>query len=132
MKELSKTNPNDVKKLMPLLVEIEKIIGSSFYNGNIQNYGPGGFYEGEGRDIRYPVTVIKDGEKVKISKYYQCDNYDSTVLATGRYRLGANELHVFSAAFEIVKYLHENFDLDVTHIKKKLIEARKNRLKPSR
>lgn len=126
MKKLIKTNQNDVKKLMPLLVEIEKIIGSSFYNGNIQNYGPGGFYEGEGRDIRYPVTVIKDGEKEKISKFYQCDSYDSKVLATGRYRLGANELYVFSAAFEIVKYLHENFDLDITKIKRKVNKAKKD------
>lgn len=126
MKKLSKTNQNDVKKLMPLLVEIEKIIGTSFYNGNIQNYGPGGFYEGEGRDIRYPVTVVRNGEKVKISKYYQCDDYDSNELSTGRYRLGANELHVFSAAFKIVKYLHENFELDITQIKKKVNKVKKN------
>ena len=38
-----------------LLLTLETIIGSQCYNGNIQNYGPYGVWEGEGRGYRYPA-----------------------------------------------------------------------------
>jgi hypothetical protein len=44
------------KKRIDLLVELERIIGNETYNGNIQNWGPGGEYYGEGREFRYPLS----------------------------------------------------------------------------
>ena len=40
-----------------LLIELEDIIGHQFYKAKIQNQGPGGVFEGEGRAVRYPVTL---------------------------------------------------------------------------
>ncbi|MEW2839098.1 hypothetical protein, partial [Vibrio sp. JC34] len=40
-----------------LLIKLEKIIGSSCYNGNIQNWGANGEWLGEGRSFRYPIRV---------------------------------------------------------------------------
>ena len=44
------------EKRKRLLIELEDIIGHEFYNAKIQNWGPGGVFEGEGRELRYPVT----------------------------------------------------------------------------
>lgn len=33
-----------------VLIDLECIIGNKFYNAKIQNWGPGGVFEGEGRE----------------------------------------------------------------------------------
>lgn len=44
------------EKRKRLLIELAKIVGNEFYNGSIQNWGPGGVFEGEGRSFRYKLT----------------------------------------------------------------------------
>ena len=44
------------EKRKRLLIELEEIVGNEFYNANIQNWGPGGVFEGGGRGFRYAVT----------------------------------------------------------------------------
>jgi hypothetical protein len=59
MKRISKTR-------MKVLLQLENIIGNECYNANIQNWGPNGVFEGEGREFRYPITFIDSrGNKVK-------------------------------------------------------------------
>ena len=42
------------EKRKRLLIELEDIVGNEFYNANIQNWGPGGVFEGEAvLDIDY-------------------------------------------------------------------------------
>ena len=53
-------------KFYSFLHQVEYKIGSECYNSSIQNYGPGGEWEGEGREFRYPVTFMNsDGRKEK-------------------------------------------------------------------
>jgi hypothetical protein len=102
----------DHSKRMKLLLELENIIGNECYNANIQNWGPGGVYEGEGRKFRYPVTFVdKDGTKIK--RKYLDNTLPVDVARTGRYAFGANELHIVTALDNVVRYLEENFQLRV-------------------
>jgi hypothetical protein len=71
-----------------LLLELESIIGNECYNANIQNWGPNGVFEGEGREFRYPITFIdSDGKKDK-RKYpdvtHSCGNGDHRLLRVRR------------------------------------------------
>lgn len=78
------------EKRKRLLIELENIVGNEFYNGNIQNWGPGGVFEGEGRALRYPVTFRdKDGKTIKTKHVDPALPADTVI--TGMYRLGANE-----------------------------------------
>ena len=54
------------EKRKRLLLELENLIGNECYNANIQNWGPHGVFEGEGREFRYPITFIdSEGKKDK-------------------------------------------------------------------
>ena len=98
------------KKRAKLLAELERIVGSNCYNGSIQNYGPGGFYEGSGRDFRYPLTVIdEDGEKRK--RYGSADDVSPQVLSSGYYAFGANRLHIIQALNEVLAHLEDKYGL---------------------
>lgn len=84
------------KSRAQLLARLEHIIGSNCYNGNIQNYGPGGFYEGSGRDFRYPLTMIdENGDKIKRS-YPATTDVSPQILSSGYYAFGANRLRLFT------------------------------------
>lgn len=99
--------PRDV-----LLAKLEAIIGDSCYNGNIQNYGPNGRFEGEGRSFRYPLTVIdSDGKKHK--KRSAATDISQEELSTGYYAFGANRLHIIKALDDVLKHLEENNDLKI-------------------
>lgn len=76
------------EKRKRLLIELEKIVGNEFYNGNIQNWGPGGVFEGEGRALRYPVTFRDKEDKTLKTKHVDPALPSDTVI-TGMYRLGA-------------------------------------------
>jgi hypothetical protein len=89
-----------------LLIKLESIIGNECYNANIQNWGPEGVFEGEGREFRYPVT-FRDQEGNKFKK--RCVNNDlpDETLLGGYYAFGANELHVVAALNKILDYLEK-------------------------
>lgn len=106
-----------------LLHEIEYEIGSECYNGNIQNFGPGGVWEGEGRGFRYPVRFINsDGV---MAKYKGMLPYAKT--STGKmgycilgykyynsvhYAFGANELYVLRGIKNALEKLEARFNID--------------------
>lgn len=100
------------EKRRHLLLELEDIIGSECYNQNIQNWGPNGVFEGEGREFRYPITFIgSDGNKIKRR------NVDNTIPAavaiTGYYAFGANQLQIIRALDKIVAVLEQQYKFTV-------------------
>ena len=100
-----------------LLIELENIVGNEFYNGNIQIWGPGGVFEGEGRALRYPVTFRdNDGTTTKMRHIDPALPADTVI--TGMYRLGANELSIMRALDLIVSHLERGYGLDLGKTKK--------------
>lgn len=97
------------KKRLELLMKLERIVGNECYNANTQNWGPGGKFEGKGREFRYPLTVIgKDGTKTKLKPG---ERLSTDVAATGHYAFGANQLHIIKALDQVLSYLEENHQL---------------------
>ena len=101
---------NLTAKRAKLLAELEYLVGSSCYNGNIQNWGPGGVYEGAGRHFRYPLTVV-DEKGNKNKKSYKGDPANTNELATGYYAFGANRLHIIDALDQVLEYLEQHHGL---------------------
>ena len=55
-----------LEPMRELLTRMEKIVGNSCYNANIQNYLGGGILDSTGRKFRYPVSFkLPDGTKEK-------------------------------------------------------------------
>lgn len=98
------------KKRAQILARLEQIVGSNCYNGRIQNYGPGGSFEGEGRDFRYPLTVV-DADGTKRKKRSSAVDETPEALSTGYYSFGANRLHIIKALNEVLDHLETNADL---------------------
>jgi hypothetical protein len=49
-----------------LLIELEEISSNEFCNANVQNSGPGGVFEGEGRAFHCPLMLRdKDGKAAR-------------------------------------------------------------------
>lgn len=97
------------KKRLELLRKLESFVGNECYNANIQNWGPGGKFEGKGREFRYPLTIIgKDGQK---SRAKSDERLPADVAVTGHYAFGANQLHIVRALDQILGYLEENHQL---------------------
>lgn len=105
------------EKRKRLLIELEKIVGNEFYNGNIQNWGPGGVFEGEGRALRYPVTFRDADDKTIKTKNVDPALPGDTVI-TGMYRLGANELSIMRALDLVVSHLERGYGFDFGKTKK--------------
>lgn len=53
----------DEKLKKKILSEMESIIGNRCYNGNIQNWGAGGEWLGEGREFRYSIIFLEKDSK---------------------------------------------------------------------
>ena len=80
-----------VDPIKELLIRMERIVGNECYNQNIQNYGPGGVREGDGRSYRYPITFTI-GDKDYKHKYGKVSSdVDAEVLMTGRYKFEARK-----------------------------------------
>lgn len=95
-----------------LLLRFESMIGNSCYNGNIQNWGPGGEWEGEGREFRYPITFIGgSGQKIKRHNTFSSEITD-TMLRNGYYAFGANELHIMHALGKVLDFLEEEYGIN--------------------
>jgi hypothetical protein len=92
-----------------LLIELEDIIGHEFYNAKIQNWGPGGVFEGEGRALRYPVIFRdKNGNTIK-TKHVDAALPAETVI-TGMYKFGQNELSIMRALDLVLTHLERKYD----------------------
>ena len=106
---------NDVeisKERKELLIKLESIIGNSCFNGNIQNWGPGGEWEGEGRDFRYPISFVSgNGQEIEINNTASVKLTD-TMLRNGYYAFGANELLIMDALQRILDYLESKYGVD--------------------
>lgn len=90
-----------------LLIELEAIVGNEFYNANIQNWGPGGTFEGKGRDFRYPINFLgKDGKKLKVKRVDP--SLPPDVVITGSYKVGANELYIMRALEKVLSHLERD------------------------
>lgn len=94
-----------------LVAELEWIVGQACYNGNIQNWGPGGSYEGEGRYFRYPLSYVLQGNTQKWR--YEAAPLPPQVLETGHYAFGANRLHIIRGLDKAVQHLERTRGLKV-------------------
>ncbi|TMS79546.1 hypothetical protein, partial [Pseudoalteromonas sp. S554] len=99
----------EIDPLKNILIDIENIIGSECYNGNIQNYGSWGDLESEGRSFRYPVKFF-DGENEFKRKTVPRD-IPAEQLISGYYPFGANELNIYRALHKVLKYLEAEHGL---------------------
>ena len=105
------------EKRKRLLIELEEIVGNEFYNANIQNWGPGGVFEGEGRGFRYSVTFQEKGGKTIKTKHVDPALPSETIM-TGIYKVGANELSIMRALDQIVSLLERRYGLDLSKARK--------------
>lgn len=106
------------KNRRQLLVQLESIFGSECYNGNIQNYGPGGVREATGRSFRYPVMLrAADGSKVKVRSTCIPPTATDEMVRSAYYAFGANQLDVMSALEKILQHLEKNHGLVVNRQK---------------
>jgi hypothetical protein len=97
-----------------LLVRMESILGNECYNANIQNYGPGGVREAEGRSFRYPVMLrAADGTRTKIKDTFIPPTATDDMVRGGYYTFGANQLDVIAAMEKILQYLERHHGLVV-------------------
>jgi len=97
-----------------LLFELESIIGNQFHNAHIQNYGPGGVFEGAGREVRYPITFRKtDGTTLKFKSYVPGNEVPTSIMLSGHYVLGANHLAIMSALERVLRHLEAKYGLVV-------------------
>ena len=99
-------------KRMHLPLELESLVGNECYNANIQNWGPHGIFEGEGREFRYPITFINsEGKKVK--RRNTDANIPAEMAITGYYAFGANQLQIIRALDKVVQYLERKHNLKI-------------------
>lgn len=98
------------KKRLALLRELEAIIGNECYNGNIQNWGPGGTFYGAGREFRYPITFIGDDQNA-IKRRGSYDDLPAETQITGHYKFGSNQLQIIAALDQVVARLEEKYGL---------------------
>ena len=101
-------NPSEKRKT--LLLELENIIGNECYNQNTQNWGPHGVFEGEGRELRYPITFV-GADGIKLKRKSVDDSIPSAIAITGHYAFGANHLQIIRALNKVVAYLEEHYNL---------------------
>lgn len=100
------------KERRALLVRMESILGNECYNGNIQNYGPGGAREAAGRSFRYPVMLRDgEGEKSKVRDSLIPATATDDMVRSGYYAFGANQLDVMAGMEKILQYLEKHHGL---------------------
>lgn len=98
----------DEKIKKKILSEMESIIGNRCYNGNIQNWGAGGEWLGEGREFRYPITFLeKDLKKDKCGR--SAPSMPIQRMRTGYYAFGANRLYIIQALEKILENLEDKY-----------------------
>ncbi len=97
-----------------LLIKLEEIVGNQCYNKNIQNYGPGGVREVEGRAFRYPLTLrSSDGTTTEVRGRSIPLDVTDDMLRSGHYAFGANQLDVMEGLERVLQFLEKNHGLVV-------------------
>lgn len=99
------------KKRAKLLAELEPLVGTNCHKPNIQNWGPGGVYEGEGRDLHYPLTMIDKRGEDRRREFPPATDVAPEMLATGYYAFGANRLHIIKALDDVLRHLETHHGL---------------------
>jgi len=111
------TRDEKEKKLQVLLVELENIIGNSCYNSNIQNYGPGGEWQDEGREFRYPITFRDSSGYSRKEKYFhpilESEEDVRNFTVGGNYKFGANQLMIMQGLRKVIKHLEDHHNLKI-------------------
>ncbi|MBW8832858.1 MAG: hypothetical protein JF606_26390 [Burkholderiales bacterium] len=93
---------------------MESLLGSECYNANIQNYGPGGVREAEGRSFRYPIMLrAADGSTTKVRDSVIPPTATDEMVRSGYYAFGANQLDVMAGLEKILWYLEKHHGLVV-------------------
>jgi hypothetical protein len=105
------------EKRKHLLIELEEIVGNEFYNAKIQNWGPGGVFEGEGRSFRYPL-ILRDNEGRMVKTWHLNDTLPAGTIITGMYKFGQNELSIMRALDRVVTHLERKYGLDLGRMSK--------------
>ncbi|TSP14031.1 hypothetical protein [Cupriavidus campinensis] len=101
----------EIDPIKALLIELEEIVGSECYNGNIQNYASWGELDSVGRQFRYPVTFYNGNRKTK--EWSVSEGMPSENLITGHYKFGSNELNIYRALAKVVSHLRSKYGLKV-------------------
>lgn len=96
-----------------LVIEMERIIGGACFNHSIQNYGPWGVWEGEGRAFRYPITFV-DEDRQERKKWTVTSDMPPELLITGFYKFGANELGIVRSMVEIIRMIEATYGVDLS------------------
>lgn len=100
-------------KRAKLLAELAEIVGGNCYNGNIQNYGPGGIYEGQGRSFQYSLTYLDEKGDKRMMKYPTRAELSAQEISTGHFVFGANHLRIVRALDQVVTHLEEKHGLSL-------------------
>ncbi|MDR6496391.1 hypothetical protein J2797_006318 [Paraburkholderia terricola] len=107
-------NSSAQKSRKELLIQLESLIGNECYNANIQNYGPGGTRQADGRSFRYPITFREpDGTKIKVNATAIPTEMHDVTLATGYYAFGANQLDIIGALNRVLEHLENHYGLSL-------------------
>lgn len=101
------------KKRAELLAELEPLVGTNCNNPNIQNWGPGEVYKGEGRDLRYSLSMIDKCGEERRRKFPLATDVAPEMLATGYYAFGANRLHIIKALDDVLRHLETHHGLNL-------------------
>jgi len=87
------------KERRALLIELERVVGSQCWNGNIRN----GQWD-QGRKFRYPISFPqKKGRRVRPVM----SRISDATLLEGHYHFGANKLFIFRALNRVLKHLEK-------------------------
>lgn len=107
----------EVEPFRDLLIEMEEIIASECYNGNIQNYSSWGVWDGEGRFFRYPVTFsspLLEKKERHIPAHLSTDD-----LILGKYKFGANHLYIYKALIKVIRHMEKKYEISLADLNKK-------------
>ena len=107
-----------IEPVKQLLIDIERTIGQHCYHAYMQNYGPGGIWEGEGRSFRYPVTVV--GAEMHERKYKNLpEDISAEALVSGFYKFGTTELSIMRALVDVVRMIEREYGIDLSDDKRR-------------
>ena len=106
----------EIEPFRELLIEMEEIIASECYNGNIQNYSSWGVWDGEGRFFRYPITF--SSPLLEKKEWHIPSRLSTDDLILGKYKFGANHLYIYKALIKVIRHVEEKYNMSLAGINK--------------